>query len=138
MSNVFMSKTLENYLNELGNRAKKMNKNTLILKVLKQEDKIKRQEEQIDELYNRLSCLAHKETLRECMKHLENELVTFNIDVEGHTYQATSCKDFEKYYGKKLLDNTLVTKRLFETKDALSLGLVCNIEAIIKKGVENE
>ncbi len=74
------------------------------------EDAMCKQTEQIKEVSNRLEHSIKKETLRDFMKERESETTLFEVEIEDHTYKAKNCKDFEKFYGKKLLDNTIVVK----------------------------
>ena len=77
--------------------------------------KVDRMNETIASLNNRLYHAMHPQTLREFMKSIEKQIgdraeILFVVDFENHRFGAKSCKDFEKYYGKKLLDNSIVAE----------------------------
>ena len=77
-------------------------------------NKVESMNETIASLNNRLYHAKHQQTLREFMKSVEKEVsgksILFVVDYEKHRFSAENCKDFEKYYGKKLLDNALVVE----------------------------
>lgn len=112
--------------------------------------KVDRMNETIASLENRLYHAKHPQTLREFMKSVEKEVkevndeetilardkeIVFDVDFEKHRFSAESCKDFEKYYGKKLLDNTIVVECRQVNANYKRVEYVIDVET---KGGKNE
>lgn len=126
-------KELELAIKNLNHRIEKLSERFVFMG-----NKVDSLNETIASLNNRLYHATHTTTLREFMKSVEKEVsdkkILFIVDYEKHRFSAENCKDFEKYYGKKLLDNSIVVecKQVYRYE---SVEFVIDAEA---KGGNNE
>ena len=126
-------KELELQLRELKHQVESLNHSVDFLN-----DKTTSLDETLASVNNRLYHATHTHTLREFMKLVEKEhnviKISFVVDFEKHRYSAENCKDFEKYYGKKLLDNTIVV----ECKQVINYSNTEYVIDVETKGGNNE